>query len=308
MDSRLRLLVKQELFDFGSVATLLNDELSTTFTGSMCRLRYAHLNLKEEEEADGTEEEEEDEEEEAAVVWTPEVDRLLITVCNECSFDFIAVSVELGKRLNRKSPVNDRLCRMRYAALDKYNLSGSKQEENKEDDDCATESTAASNTSTTTSAAATSTSTPPTAPTASCETVMLELPPDALLNALASSFEQDSKQANDANVAPYSFPDTKQRDSNEELSELGEILAFLDSEEANTDTKDSASFQELFGIPESELDRAIDNLPSEFEDTKRKPAATTMELPDVKFDLTKFAATFDRVAKAIGATTEAGEQ
>ena len=281
----------------------------------MCRLRYAHLNLKEEEEeADGTEEEEEEEEEEAAVVWTPEVDRLLITVCNECSFDFIAVSVELGKRLNRKSPVNDRLCRMRYAALDKYNLSGSKQEENKEDDDCATESTAASNTSTTTSAAATSTSTPPTAPTAptaSCETVMLELPPDALLNALASSFEQDSKQANDASVAPYSFSETKQRDSNEELSELGEILAFLDSEEANTDTKDSASFQELFGIPESELDRsqAIDNLlPSEFEDTKRKPAATTMELPDVKFDLTKFAATFDRVAKAIGATTEAGEQ
>ena len=86
-----------------------------------------------------------------------------------------------------------------------------------------------------------------------------------------------------------------------EASELAQVLAFLDSEEANADTKESASFLELFGIPESQLDRSqAVNLTPPTENVQEKNKKTLTDLPDGSFDLTKFTATFDRVAKVLG--------
>ena len=258
-------------------------------------------NKKKEGEDDG------DDREEAAVVWNQDVDNLLITVCYELCFDFEKISVELGKRLNRRGPVNARLCRMRYAALDKYNLSGKEKKLQSN----STRMSATREPPIIPNITGTKTNVPPIVPSAPSapsapskipkinETVLLELPPDSLLNALAASYKQDSKNSSDDDNNSIHSKDEPHREG---TSELAEVLAFLDSEEANTMIPDSASFHELFGIPESQLDRSqAFDVTSESDIQKKSEENEFLDLPDGNFDLTKFKNTFDRVAKAIGA-------
>jgi hypothetical protein len=303
LDKRLLVLVPQEQYDFSACATILSGEVEEQihFTAKDCRLRFALISQPNENKSD-EEEKLEEEVEEEPVRWTPEVDKLLIAVCNANYFDFELVSVELGKLLGRRCPVNARICRMRYAALDKH-LHFSKQHQQPTPQE---------------PPAPAATSPPsPTLPlplplphnitnttTATPDpTIMLELPSDALMSALASSF--DSKDNSEDTEGREYATTASASGGDQELSELAQVLAFLDSEEANTDRQGKATFEELFGISEDLLDRAK---VSEFMGTgnddkeKEKDQTVVTELPDGKFDLTKFADTFDRVARAIGAT------
>ena len=295
LDTQLIKIVPENLYDFHTCSQLLPIDCSA----EDCRLRFAHLSsaTTNKKEQNTTEEVEEE-----AVRWTPDVDKLLITVCNECFFDFDSVSVELGKRLNRRGPVNARICRMRYAALDKYGMSG-KQQTKKETE--TTTTTASAPAPPVASSPSMSPAPLPTATTTSSAsinndpTVMLELPSESIMSALASTFEEkhDDRDSKD-NSEDRNYATEHSVSSSGELSELAQVLAFLDSEEASSDRQGKASFEELFGIPETNLDRssAISTVEPEEEPKKVKD-----DLPDGKFDLTKFSATFDRVARAIGA-------
>ena len=198
---------------------------------------------------------------------------------------------------------------MRYAALDKYNLSGRKEEEEEKEEGREVSAAPAAPAAAPAAALAAAPAVAATSSETTGEIITLELPSEALMSALAARFEEDADNVaavsssfvgTDSKVATEDDVLRMEEENSEGESELAQVLAFLNSEEANTEAKDSASFFELFGIPESDLDRS--RAGDVVEVSEEAQPKSDKFIPDGHFDLTKFTETFDRVARAIGAT------
>ena len=326
-DARLKDAVPAHAFDFDAVADALSD---IQVSADACRMRFAELHglMGAKVEA---EEEDEEAEEDKPLRWTIELDRMLVETVVAEAYDFDAVGELLGERLGRKRPVPAKLCRLRYAAVDRNMVIET--------------SPAAAPSAPSTPAAALSPASisPILSETAARKqdalnagkfgeaSVMLSLPPDDVMQELAAAFggqttrirrDDDTKvddsdgvssksgtaSASEAAAAGATSSGMEEEPSGER-SELQQVLDFLENHSNSTpaggDHGGGNSFEELFGIPEAMLDRSVAVAEPEENDitTVAKEEEDKLFVDRGHFDLSdpRYAATFDRVARAIGA-------
>ena len=322
----------------------------STLTADVCRMRFAALHgLSKPEE--GSESEEESAEEASNVKplrWSIELDRLLVETTVAESYDFESVGKILGGYLGMKKPVPANHCRLRFAAVDRNMVLDNSSSGAEPSAPSAAMPSAAEQFiapfSTETSPVISEETAQGGALIEAAKlaetTVKLALPPDDVMRELALAFGgQVNKKGNDMKVNDEDegsdsskFDCTSGGDTvdammassmysatssaSEERSELRQVLDFLEHHDnvnlaGSNEEHGGNSFEELFGIPESMLDRSV-ALPRETSDDDGEKAKKSHDAKKEEhslfvdrghFDLSdpRYAATFDRVARAIGA-------
>jgi hypothetical protein len=292
---------------------------------------------EEEEEEEEEEKKEEEEKEDAPLRWSLELDRMLVETVVAEAYDFDAVGELLGERLGRKQPVPAKLCRLRFAAVDRNMVLETPAAE-------AAAEAAPPGAPATPAAAPAAALAALAAPAAPAETspilsenaarkrdareaakwgeasVMLALPPEDVMRDLAMAFEgqaslvsrdDDDTKVDDAAAgasAVGAAPSGFEVEASGERSELQQVLDFLENHRNSTpaggEQGGGNSFEELFGIPEAMLDRSVATPPEENHKARAaKEEDEKLFVDRGHFDLSdpRYAATFDRVARAIGA-------
>lgn len=330
-DEALRQAVPECAFDFDAVSRVMNSRGAYSLSPNDCRMRFAALHgLTSNEDNEETEDtgDDSDGDEDKPIEWSLEIDRMLVDATVAESYDFVAVGEVLGQRLGRKHPVPAKLCRLRFAAVDRNMLIDPEPKipvtemakpapppekkpsfglvEGRGDEG------------------------PSSGRFGGDSSVTLALPSEEVMRELSVAFDNrlqhdtdliDTKSDSESfrgGIAPSSATGTLQPSSSNasssasgEPSELQKVLDFLENH-SNTDKGEESfvdgadySFEDLFGIPETMLDRSVAVPPPSLSESTggKKEEYESLIVDRGHFDLSdpRYAATFDRVAKAIGA-------
>ena len=286
-DEQLQRLVQAHMYDFAAAAMQLG------ITAEECRERFAFLDR-------GEVDQEEAKQEAKAVLWTEEQDNLLMVTVKKEMYDFNRVALAMG--------VSSAECRARFAFLDKLCNAAQDALIQESEDHSSSEGSSESNDESdgekvdsldtkTRENDATKDDDEHTAPAAPeapsfAQNVVLQLPSDEFLSGMPRRAEPGSAKAFNC-------------------QELQHVFDILDSAKEQQQPKNPASFEELFGISESELDVGKPvGLSAGEGQAPVEVANDTLGSSYVEkshLDLTNFTETFDRVAKALGCDTEGKE-